>query len=1166
MWEKIQNLPLAGKIGGAVVAAGAIIAALGLPMRALWILIAALVLAALFIAAFFLLQRVLQKRRARSMTGQLSLHSTVMPRGISEPAQRAKLDNLRLNFQKGIEKFRVAGKDLYSLPWYVVVGEPGSGKTEAVRHCNVGFPPGLQDELQGAGGTINMNWWFTNYAVLLDTAGRLMFEEVAPGTTSEWREFLNLLRARRPHCPINGLTLVIPSDSLIKDTSEEIAQKASRIAQQFNTIQTALDVRFPVFVLVTKTDLINGFRDFFEGVKDPHLQHQMLGWSNPDGLDQKFRPELVDEHLDKVVQRIRRRRLGMLQDPTPRGEISEGRRLDDVDALFALPASLALLAPRLRRYLEMIFMPNEWSGKPLFLRGIYFTSAMREGSALDQELAEAIGVPVDSLPEGRTWERERAYFLRDMFVEKIFREKGLVTRATNTVAMLRRQQLIIVGSVAVLLVVLGLWAWIGHSSVRASVGRETESWQVAREGWQDGVWRPIVSPEFRNSHDYVYNSSQRSPEVVFGNERMSLANYHRHLADLVSVSIDVPWIFTPMSHLLAGTNASRLRAQRIVFEASVVKPLVEAARDKIEHARDNWDQRSASTLVSLVQIEGMIYRRQGGELGTDEVSAATFFEPLGSFVYNDPKGDPSLIHTFEWIYLKSSEGRGYWPPRWLSRGFSLKDNRPIDLGLRALLGVAGESQKAREAGFAAIKNMRDEFAKLRKFEEEMARIADQPNSSDDALKGALNAFVRQRSQVEFALKNASQTGLFPPGPLPLGEAYKLLVEETRRQSETTFKQLQTEIERFDRNAESSFPLAGDIRRKLQEVQTEFAAMAESSFPSGEVQDLQALDRLYLERAPSGESLYGIRSKLYVVAKNQMDNPGGLGASIIGQFTRCVEGMNSAIADALDQTSRYQGAFSVELGISMRRLLDLAKTQGLESLYDRYASELEARLREKVRFPLLRDQSRAMTVEDVRGIQTMLLSARGDLPALRASRPPNRSIVTLDVLEKRVQDLSAVADGLLSESGKPSVVAISTVSEADAARQLVQKLGESGRGKRASNPWPIVRVNRSSNQRLRAPETTLLMRVPISDELFQLEFLEKDTDVVDGPTVTFSQTWAPLKLMHQGEPRRLPGDGTEWEVILPVESQAGAFFAILRLTFEKPLPDIQRWPTAASVGL
>ena len=36
----------------------------------------------------------------------------------------------------------------------------------------------MQDEFQGVGGTINMNWWFTNSAVILDTAGRLLFEEV----------------------------------------------------------------------------------------------------------------------------------------------------------------------------------------------------------------------------------------------------------------------------------------------------------------------------------------------------------------------------------------------------------------------------------------------------------------------------------------------------------------------------------------------------------------------------------------------------------------------------------------------------------------------------------------------------------------------------------------------------------------------------------------------------------------------------------------------------------------------------------------------------------------------------------------------------------------------------------------------------------------------------
>jgi type VI protein secretion system component VasK len=73
-----------------------------------------------------------------------------------------------------------------------VIGEPAAGKSEAIRRSEIGFPPGMQDEFQGVGGTINMNWWFTNSAIILDTAGRLLFEEVIPGTTSEWKEFLAL--------------------------------------------------------------------------------------------------------------------------------------------------------------------------------------------------------------------------------------------------------------------------------------------------------------------------------------------------------------------------------------------------------------------------------------------------------------------------------------------------------------------------------------------------------------------------------------------------------------------------------------------------------------------------------------------------------------------------------------------------------------------------------------------------------------------------------------------------------------------------------------------------------------------------------------------------------------------------------------------------------------
>ena len=172
----------------------------------------------------------------------------------------AELDAMRRKFQEGIQAYKSRGKDLYSLPWYLLVGESSAGKTEAVRHCGVGFPPGLTDQLQGVGGTINMHWWFTNQAVILDTAGKMLFSGIKPGESSLWQDFLKHLKKSRPHCPINGLVLVLPVNSLIKDSANKIGEKAAVIAKQIDLIQRTLDVRFPVFLLVTKCDLLTGFR------------------------------------------------------------------------------------------------------------------------------------------------------------------------------------------------------------------------------------------------------------------------------------------------------------------------------------------------------------------------------------------------------------------------------------------------------------------------------------------------------------------------------------------------------------------------------------------------------------------------------------------------------------------------------------------------------------------------------------------------------------------------------------------------------------------------------------------------------------------------------------------------------------------------------------------
>ena len=134
-----------------------------------------------------------------------------------------------------------------------------SGKTKAVAAANIALP-GFQDPLQGTGGTVNMNWWFTNNGIILDTAGRLMLPEVPTSNNPEWDEFLRTLNRKRPDCPINGLLLTIPADTLITDRADKIDRKAGEIAVQFTKVQGMLGIRFPVFVLITKCDKILGFR------------------------------------------------------------------------------------------------------------------------------------------------------------------------------------------------------------------------------------------------------------------------------------------------------------------------------------------------------------------------------------------------------------------------------------------------------------------------------------------------------------------------------------------------------------------------------------------------------------------------------------------------------------------------------------------------------------------------------------------------------------------------------------------------------------------------------------------------------------------------------------------------------------------------------------------
>jgi hypothetical protein len=537
----------------------------------------------------------------------------------NDPAEIARLDNLRKQFQKGIDTFREYGKDFYSLPWYVMVGEPGSGKTEAIRHSDLRFPETLQDMLQGTGGTYSMDWWFTNQAVLLDTAGAMLMN---PEATKRFEEFLKLLRSFRPDCPVNGLILAIPVDSLLADTPAVLEEKAKRIAQQFSIIQKALDVRFPIYLMVTKSDRLPGFREFTDAPGQQTFDREMLGWSNPAGLDDPFDPGYIAGALDTIATRLEGRRLALLADPIARQP--GNRRVDEVDSIFTFPETIRSLQPRLQRYMEILFQTGVWSNLPPFFRGVYFTSAMNEGAALDEQLASALGMSIETLPGGGIFNRDKSVYLRDVFTEKVFKERGLVTRLKDIGKALRRKLVWFYATTALLLLLLLGFAWLVKRGVESQLRIEQENWRVANNTWGNGGFLPIVSrsegadaPDGTRTPPRWTAAWSADGAQVFKSTSLTRIEFLDDLERRTARGLPGAGMFRILGSIRDFERRRRV-ACLAIYEGSVFKPLLEGVREKIawdampNAVRDAAaDKRLANAYAALIRMEALVLGKSG---------------------------------------------------------------------------------------------------------------------------------------------------------------------------------------------------------------------------------------------------------------------------------------------------------------------------------------------------------------------------------------------------------------------------------------------------------------------------------------------------------------------------------------------------------------------------
>ncbi len=372
---------------------------------------------------------------------------------------------------------------LYELPWYMMVGVPGAGKTTALLNAGLQFP--IAEQMSAAArarhGTNQADWWLTNEAVLIDTAGRYTAQESGSALDpAEWKGLLGLLRKHRARAPINGALVTISVEDLLLHSPEERVAEAARIRARLAELREELGIQFPVYVLVTKLDQLAGFADYFQYLTSEG-RAQPWGFTLPVAGKRRRGQPVADtaaqcrEEMRALVSRL----LAGLE-----GRLYEEFDLSRRKALYALSDELGSLTEPLVAMLEQMFLDSRYDDteRKSMLRGVYFTSAAQTGQAVVADASTVIrqlrgigspGTEAESLAVDRTT-GNRSYFLQDVFKRVIVPEAHLVK--PNLRWEFRFRLLRLLGHALILVICL----WLG-GALYTSVGYNRNYLEVVQE-------------------------------------------------------------------------------------------------------------------------------------------------------------------------------------------------------------------------------------------------------------------------------------------------------------------------------------------------------------------------------------------------------------------------------------------------------------------------------------------------------------------------------------------------------------------------------------------------------------------------------------------------------------------------------------------------------------
>ena len=390
-----------------------------------------------------------ERRQAQSLVDGLSAAAQISARSAEEAqllsqrfaAALAKLKQVtpKVAARNGMRRSLTSGAGvLYQLPWYVFIGAPGSGKTTSLLNSGLRFPlaePGERAAaLSGIGGTRHCDWWFTDEAVLIDTAGRYTTQDShAVVDQAAWRAFLGLLKRARPRQPINAVLVTLSVQDLLTFDAQQRQHYAHLVRQRIDELQRELGLELPIYVLVTKVDLVCGFSEFF-ATFDADQRAQV--WGMTFELDLKTRiAEAARGGFEREFMALTVKLNELLFQ-----RLQEERDAQRRAVMYPFPQQFAALGPLIADFLDGAFAASTLHARAI-VRGVYFTSGTQQGAPIDRllwTLAKSLHLTGEAARVPASDGAGKAFFITRLFRDVVFMEAALAGFSASRETALRR--------------------------------------------------------------------------------------------------------------------------------------------------------------------------------------------------------------------------------------------------------------------------------------------------------------------------------------------------------------------------------------------------------------------------------------------------------------------------------------------------------------------------------------------------------------------------------------------------------------------------------------------------------------------------------------------------------------------------------------------------------